>query len=454
MVKIIILGAGISGLSLGWYLKKKWGGDLDLTIVEKSNQAGGLIKTIQSQDFLFDLGPRSCRTSANGAFFLDLLEDLGLQDEVILPSPDAKNRYIYKNKKMEKLPSGFVSFLSSPLTCHSLKYVVRDFFGFSKSVDEDESAYAFMMRKYGSEITDNLFAALISGIYAGDIKKLSLKACFPLLHQAEKEYGSLIRGMLFKKNKKIESPLFYHLGKPSIISFKKGMQTLTDALSNQLKEHILFEKQAARIEILKESAKVHMEDGSILEADVLVSSLAANHLEPLVESPKIKSLLSCFYSAPIASVCLGFKKPVLKQKGFGYLIPPKEKEKILGVVFDSSIFKQQNKEVDETRLTVMIGGAHFENFDSYSAPCFLRLASEAISSHLGVKEKPATFHVEIAKNAIAQYFTGHEAKLHDLLKALPSHFKIIGSSFSGVSVNDCIMNSYLAANVLAIAKKS
>lgn len=454
MAKIIVLGAGISGLSAGWFLKNKIKKNLDLTILEKSNRAGGLIKTIQNENFLFETGPRSCRTHAHAEAFLELIEGLALQDQVIAPSDAAKDRFIYKNKKLEKLPDNFLSFLFSSLTKNGFKHALKDVCGFSKPPSYDESVYQFMMRKVGVEITENLFAPLVSGIYAGDIHKLSLKACFPILYQIENDYGSLIRGSFFQKKKEIKNSFFLNLHKPSLISFKKGMQTVSDALAYHLQDNLFLNKNAVKIEILKNGVKVHLEEGVVLEGDVLISSLAAHQLHSLLDPSILKDLLLPFKSTSIASVSLGFKESVLKEKGFGYLIPPSEKEKILGVVFDSSFFKEQNKKVNETRLTVMIGGAHFKDFNNYTVSDFTNLALEALSNHLGIKEKPCSSHVEIAKNAIPQYFIGHKDQYFNLLHALPSHIKIIGSSFSGVSVNDCITNSRLMAETLSIAKKS
>ena len=62
---IIILGAGISGLATAWFLKKyadQKQSQLKITLIEKSQRAGGWIQTIQTGKFLFEQGPRSFRS--------------------------------------------------------------------------------------------------------------------------------------------------------------------------------------------------------------------------------------------------------------------------------------------------------------------------------------------------------------------------------------------------------
>lgn len=56
MKKIIILGAGITGLSTAWKLSER---NFDITIIEKDNTVGGLAKTIKFNNNYVDIGPHS-----------------------------------------------------------------------------------------------------------------------------------------------------------------------------------------------------------------------------------------------------------------------------------------------------------------------------------------------------------------------------------------------------------
>lgn len=448
-MKIVILGAGISGLSLGWFLKKKYKDDLELIILEKNTDSGGYIKTIQKDGFLFELGCRSCRTRGNGLKTLQLIEDLKLENEVIIANPEAQNRFIYKNQKLEMFPRGIYSFLKSPLMKGVFSALCRDLFGKVKSSVKDETIYEFMKRRFSQDFAENLFDPLTSGICAGDISKLSLKSCFPSIYEFDVHFGSVIKGMMLTKNPDDQflSPFIKKLKKTSMFSFKRGMQTLTHALSRQLKDHILYESKIKKLEFVENGTAIYLEGENMIMTDQVFSTIPPQKLSPLIDDLELKSALNQFSSTSIATVSFGFKKQCLKEKGFGYLIPSKEKQEVLGVVFDSTVFKEQNQSPDETRLTVMIGGAHMQNFDQYKEEDFLEMALDATLKHLRISEVPVSSHVEILKNAIPQYLVGHTERLA-LVKALsPVYFKILGSAFYGVSVNDCIAESKLHAEM-------
>jgi len=155
--------------------------------------------------------------------------------------------------------------------------------------------------------------------------------------------------------------------------------------------------------------------------------------------------LKQFTATSIATVSFGFKELDLKTEGFGYLIPSIEKESVLGAVFDSSVFKELNQSDKETRLTFMIGGAHMDDFDRYNEDNFLDRALKAKLEHLKINEIPNSIHVEILRNAIPQYLIGHSEKVSLVQGLCPSHLKILGSSFFGVSVNDCVAQSKIFA---------
>jgi len=278
MPKIVIIGAGISGLSLGWFLKKKYVDNLELTILEQSAISGGYIKTIKKDDFIFELGCRSCRTAGNGLKTLQLIEDLNLESEVIIADSTAKNRYIYKNKKLECIPRGILPCLKSKLMPGLFKAVCSDLFKKKRSRSQkEETIYEFINRRFSKDFAINLFDPLSTGIYAGDIRKLSLKSCFPMIYELEHTHRSIIKGMVFQK-KPIDltlSPFIQKLLKTSIFSLKGGMQTLTHALSEHLKENILYDTNITKLEIKTNETTIHLMNGTIISPDIVYSTIPA-----------------------------------------------------------------------------------------------------------------------------------------------------------------------------------
>lgn len=441
----IILGAGISGLSLAWFLKKRFNDNIRITVLEKNHRVGGWIQTIKKDNFLFELGPRSCRPKGNGIETLRLIEDLGLQDQVILGNSSSKKRYIFLNQRLRSLPTGLFSLASSPFFWNILKGLVRDLLSSRSQNNREETIYEFTMRRLGKKFAEELIDPLTSGIYAGDIRRLSLKSCFPKLYEWEQQYGSVIKGGFLSSRSRYQSetPFIQEVQKYSLFSFKNGMETLTQKLASQLSQHLKLDCTVEQIQFHSNFVEVRTSNNEVFHGDHVFSTLPPSSLEKILGSsnPNLSKLLINIPNASVAVVSLGFKKEILKQKGFGYLIPSKEKEKILGVVWDSCVFPEQNFFKTETRLTVMIGGSHMLNFDSLTKNDFLKIAIEAIQKHLKIREIPDCIHVALAKEAIPQYLIGHEdltLKIKQELRQISSGFTLLGNAFNGVSVNDCI----------------
>jgi oxygen-dependent protoporphyrinogen oxidase len=447
MKRIIILGAGISGLSLGWFLKRRFGSRISLQILEKSDRPGGWIQTVRKNGFLFEQGPRSCRSKGSGLETLRLIEQLEMQDEIIPADPAAHHRYLLINKKLCKIPSGPISFLCSPLVLTVLPAVFRDLLTPESNL-EDESIFDFISRRFSTRIAEKLIDPIVSGIYAGDIRKLSIKSCFPSLHQSEKTSGSVLKGMMVgrKERKHSSTKGAAKIKGSSLFSLKGGMESITNELANRLEEHIIYSCEAKSIQCSDENAAIVLKNGSALEGDRIFSTIPPFALASLLDEAAvdIKKLLYQIPPVSVAVVNFGFHRKVLKKQGFGYLVPSKEMEKVLGVVWDSSIFPQQNQIPEETRLTVMIGGAHMHNFDDHTEDDFLQIAFNSIEQHLGIKVKPDAVMVKIAKHSIPQYLVGHSERVKKIEAFLSQNIPKLtlhGNSFHGISVNDCIANS-------------
>jgi protoporphyrinogen/coproporphyrinogen III oxidase len=432
--RCIILGAGISGLSCAWFLKQKFGSRLSLLVLEKTERAGGWVCTKKQEGFLFEQGPRSCRSKGHGIETLRLVEELGLQEEVIIGSPSACFRYLYLDQQLQRLPHHFISLFLSPLTRRAIPSLLKEWKQASSS-QADESVYDFFNRRLGPYIAETFIDPFVSGIYAGDTRQLSMQSCFPSFYALEKEKGSLTKGLLMRRASKTSiSPFIQHVQRSPLFTFKKGMQTLTDTLANRLEENLRFHCQVVGLK--QEGKKMHiaLSNGEELQADWVISTLPSLDLGGLLP---IKSIPH----ATLAVVNVGYRRSVLKEKGFGYLIPSKEKEDILGCVWDSSAFPQQNHHPEETRLTLMMGGMHHPHLDLLPKEACIQKALEALSKHLGIEALPDSLAFKWAKNCIPQYPVGYQEEkeaLRRLLAVQWPQLTLLGNGFTGVALNDCI----------------
>lgn len=438
-MRVVILGGGISGLAAAWYCKQKLGEAVEITLLERTGRLGGWIQTLQHEDFLFELGPRSCRSYGNGAATLRLIEELGLQADIIAGSKASRRRFIYTRQQLQPLPQGPLSFLFSPLARPLIRPLLREWW--KPRGTEEESIDSFFKRRLGSYAAEMFIDPLVAGIFAGDSSQLSMNACFPQIYQWEQEHGSILKGMLRSKRPTAQhkSAFVDAWRKQGIFSLRRGMQQLVDTLRTRVDADVRLGCEAASLEAVPEGVVVHTACGERIEADQVIACLPAPALARLL--PSSETWFPSQRMASVAVVCCGYREHVLAHKGFGYLIPSSERERLLGVVWDSSVFPEHNQSRGETRLTCMIGGEHMADFASQSADDFIAMAREGLERHLGIARQPDAVTIKLATHAIPQYTLGHTQRVAQATLGLQQYFPriaLLGNSYHGVAVNDCI----------------
>ncbi|MDN3508570.1 MAG: protoporphyrinogen oxidase [Candidatus Neptunochlamydia sp.] len=395
MKKIVIAGGGISGLAVRYYLSKKHP-NAEIVLFEKSDRLGGCIESC-SFPFFFERGPRTFKASRAEAL-LNLIDEVDLSDEILYSSKQSSRRFLWKGGKLQAL-SPF-----SPLVFPLIPALLKEWRQPYPS-DEDETIATFVSRRLGNYAADTFFDPLTLGIFAGDIHKLSISACFPELKAMERDYSSITRAFFKKKRKKKRKGLF---------TLRGGLQTLIDRL------------------VEKGRGEIHLNTPltTLDEEERVILALSSQGMKGLFAKDEIaQEFLGSLEEVSLSVVNVAYSKDILKKKGFGYLIPSSEKENILGVVFDSAIFPLQNQTNDETRLTVMLRDGGIET------------ALEGLQRHLGIESAPSNAHLKVWKNIIPQYGVGHLK----CVQTFESHLKMsyprvtcIGNYINGVSLNHCV----------------
>ncbi len=455
--QIVILGAGISGMAAAWYLKQSLGSHVNIQIIEKSSRAGGWIQTLEVDGFLFEQGPRSCRSKGAGLETLALAEALGLQDQVLVPHLDASNRYILKQGKLTRLPKHLWGVPFNPLTQGWLSAVWNDWKN-PKRAEEDESIHSFFSRRLGRKWAEGLIDPFVSGIYAGDCSKLSIKSCFPLFDEWEQKRGSLIRGAWHHKRPSVpQSSFIQSIRRSPLFSFKEGMETLPRALAMEFKNSLILNTEVKRLECKPSAIQLYLENGKQIQADYLISTIPTPALGSLLSFTPLAVPLQQLNYATLSIVNLGFDTSVLPYHGFGYLVPSREQQKILGCVWDSSIFPQQNKDPGQTRLTVMMGGSRNPEMRELSNEESIEIALDAIHQHMGIRAQSKIIQVKQAKGAIPQFEVGYlqwKSQIQKAMHQLSPRLHLSGSAWSGVSINDCISHArQLAEQITKLINK-
>lgn len=417
---IIVLGGGIAGLTAAWNLREH-----DVLVLEGASRAGGWVQTVEKEGFLFELGPRSCRTYGKGAATLELIRELGMGDEVLPAASAAQTRYVLHQQKLTKIPAGIIQWMTSPFLTPSLHAIFRDLF--SGAILADCSIAEFVRKRFGEDILDMFLNPLVSGVYAGDPEALSIASCFPSLFETQKMHGSLLKGMLLSglksKGSKPPFPLF---------TLKRGLNSLIDRLVERLgSARVKLAAKVTAVDQVGNGWKVRLESGEEFSCQRVVSTLPPGTVEKLwgFKAPSMAS---------VAVVNMGYRQLDFPENGFGYLVPSKEKEKILGVVWDSQVFPEQQSQ-GQARLTVMIGGttapADWKTWDLEA------IALDAVKRHMGISVAPDTVQLTIANEAIPQYevgYSGRKEKFIQDMRVTHPGIEFRGALFDGVAINDCI----------------
>ncbi|XP_044304519.1 protoporphyrinogen oxidase isoform X3 [Varanus komodoensis] len=460
---VAVLGGGVSGLAACFYLARS-SQVPKVILLEGGNHLGGWIRSTRTENgATFEHGPRGIRPAgAVGRNTLLMISDLGLEGSILpVPGdhPASKNRYLYVGGMLHKLPSGIGSILRTvspftrPLLWSGLKELTAP-----RGSGADETIHAFVSRRFGQELADVAVDSLCRGVFAGDCRALSIRSCFPALFQAERTHRSVILGMVLGggKSDPVSSPLVRRARQErwSQWSLRDGMQSLPEALADFLKRRGVEIRLNSPVRRLQRTAsgswEIVLADGSV-KADHIISALPAKVLAAALPSwaEPLARELQAITAVSVGVVNLQYENVTLPVTGFGHLVPSFEDRSLLGIVYDSVAFPEQNgRNRMATRLTVMLGGAWFTpgfgDPDEVSHAALLSRAQTAVREHLGIVAQPSHTIVKVQKACIPQYTLGHWKHVENaeaFLEREQLPLSLVGASYRGVSVNDCISSS-------------
>jgi oxygen-dependent protoporphyrinogen oxidase len=398
---------------------------------------GGLVGSVQKDGFLFESGPQSFQGTEP---LLELIREVGIEGELQRADPRAP-RFIYLRGRLQKIPmtpQGLMA--SSLLGLKSRAKIVSEPFKRTKPPTKEESVADFVRRKFGHEILEYLVAPFVSGVYAGDPEKLSLKAAFPSLEEWEREYGSVLRGAIKSRPDKEKRS-----GPPPLCSFKDGVGSLAGAIAEKLGNSV---RVRAKVASVGRSAnyQVCVEYGGrneILEAAAVVVSTpayTAGHIAVQISSPLMHTLSGVAY-APVAVVACGYYDRQIAEKldGFGYLVPRSEKVRTLGTVWNSSLFAGRAP-AGAVAITSFIGGATDPKIVDHSDDEILAIVQDENARILQISGSPVASALWKYPKALPQYNLGHghvvEA-IRDGERANPGLF-FCGNYLEGPSLGKCV----------------
>jgi protoporphyrinogen/coproporphyrinogen III oxidase len=442
--QVVVIGGGISGLVCAYRLKQL---GVPVTLFEASDRAGGLVGTIQKDGFQFESGPQSFQSTES---MLALIRELGIDGELQRADPKAP-RFIYLRGRLQKVPMTPQALLASSLLGVNSRFkIASEPFMRTKPPATEESVADFVRRKFGHEILEYLVAPFVSGVYAGDPEKLSLKAAFPTLEEWEREYGSVLRGAM-----KSRSASEKRAGPPALCSFPHGVGSLGDALAANLGEGLRLGAQVTSIGRPAAYEVSFVQDGKneMLSAAAVViatPAYAAAHLVASLASRLAHTLSGVAY-APVAVVAAGYHARQLGEDlaGFGFLVPRGEKVRTLGTVWNSSLFPGRAPE-GMIALTSFIGGATDPSIVEVSDAEIAAIVQRDNAHILGISGSPVTTAVWKYPKALPQYNLGHAhvvEAIRDGERANPGLF-FCGNYLEGPSLGKCVETANQTAQAI------
>jgi protoporphyrinogen/coproporphyrinogen III oxidase len=453
MKSVAIIGAGITGLTAAFYLKRK---GVPVTVYEARARAGGVIQSSRQNGFLAESGPNTILETSPK--ISELILDLNLESHRIYPGPDAKNRYVVRDKKTVAMPSSQVEFLTTKLFSARAKFALaREPFVPPRRDGVEESVAEFVLRRLNKEFLDRAIDPLIAGIYAGDPHKLSVRHAFPKLLEAEQKHGSLLKGQLFGTGEKKDGEISRRDAR--MFSFDDGLQVLTDALAAQLGDSLKLNTPVTRLLQINDGWRVSTSNGEAEHSAVIYCGTAYRLAELEIidgraalpcsleigaaQQRRPTEIFSEIRHPPIASVVLSFRREDVAHPldGFGMLIPKIEGFKILGTIFSSALFSNRAP-AGHVLLTSYIGGERQPELAPLPPDELVKLIYKDLRVLLGVRGQPMFTHHHFWPRAIPQYNVGY-GEFKDALNEIESQARglfFAGSFRDGISMGDSIVS--------------
>lgn len=461
MIRVAIVGGGISGLTAAFYLEqeRRKGAPLEIVLFESDSRFGGMIRTERVEGCLIEAGPDSFLTSKPWA--KELCDDLRLSAQLIGSRDAERKTYVLIHGRREEIPSGLqmmvptklAPVLRSRLFSPGTKLAMLSEYLLPPEplgVDDDESVASFVSRHFNAEVVDRLADPLLSGVYGGDASRLSARATLPQMVESEARYRSLVRGALeSRKNHNSSS------GSPPLFtSLRDGMQRIVDSILRQFpRETLRLSSPVTMLRAGSSGWKVASKDTEQEFDHVILAvppDITAKLMMGIPGSERPVEILGELSSTSAVAVAFGYKRVELRlPPGFGFLVPRSERKRIMACTFVHNKFENRAPD-DLALLRIFLGGARDPHVLDLAEREIVELARRELRELLKIEAEPRFARVYKWRNAMPQYEVGHLLRVATLemhMQRFPG-LHLTGNAYHGIGVPDCVRIGRTAADAI------
>lgn len=447
--KIVVVGGGITGLSTMHYLQKlkmEQALDIELTLVESNNYLGGKIHSVPNSSFIMETGADSI--VARNAGVMPLVEELGLKDELVYNATGIS--YIYTNNELHAIPADTVfgiptskeSLESSTLVSDEGKEeAMKDFDLPNDDFTKESSIGSFLEHFLGKELVEKQIAPVLSGVYSGDLNKLTMDTTLPYLVDYKKEYGSIIKGLGANREQ------FLAAANKKFISFKSGLSALIDSLEEKLDDTTIVKGvSTTKIEKKDDRYNISFSNYDSMDADYVVLTTPHNVAQDILQSEELDAEFNKLKNSSLISIYLGFDIPddQLPAEGTGFIVSENSDVKCNACTWTSRKWKHTS---ENSRLLVRMfyksTNPAFEKMKYMSEQELVEVALQDIEKSMNINGKPQVVEVTKWNDLMPNYHLEHGQAIKSLQEKMSDRLPnvvLAGCSYFGVGIGACIKN--------------
>jgi oxygen-dependent protoporphyrinogen oxidase len=469
MKRVAIIGGGIAGLSVAFFLKEGEGeGGPGVILLERQARLGGNIRTEKVDGFVVEAGPDCFLTEKPWA--MALCKRLGLEAELLPTNEEMRKTYVLSAGRLHELPEGVIlmiptrmaPLLLSPLISipGKLRMFLEPFIP-KRRAKGDETLGDFVRRRLGREALEKIAEPLVAGVHAGDPDTMSIRSAFPKFVELEEEYGSLILGMVKRmaalKGKTRGAPADASKRVTMFMTLRSGLGRLIEELGRRIDGFKDMEvstgADVAGISRQGDGYELHIKGRDPVRCDAVIAtapSYAASQLVSGLDPGLADMLLQIPYTSTV-TVSVAFRKADIRHpmNGFGFVVPRVEKRGIMASTWTSVKFPYRAPE-DAHLIRCFLGGAKNPDVISLTDDEIVLIALKELRAIMGIDARPMFARVYKWPRSMPQYTVGHEERVQGILERLKAHngLYLTGSAYKGIGISDNIRNAEATAKAV------